>query len=139
PRARRVELQVGAADFFEATQLDQKFIAAGRQIGKCVEATTVGDGGVGLLRLRARHRDGCARDDATLRVLDRTRNRGSIELGECRRPRAYDHEKGQGGAKKLSVPATLSAHESPPPECQTRMPLSALQACSHPRGRKRAV
>ena len=92
-RARRVELDVGAADLLEATQLDQKFIAAGVQVGKCVVAAAVGDGRVGLLRLRARHRDGCARDDATLRIFDCARNRASIELCECRR--RYAHRRRQ--------------------------------------------
>ena len=84
-RARRVELHVGAADLLEAAQLDQKLIAAGVQVRKCVEAAAVGDGRVGLLRLGARHRDGRARDDAALRVLDCARDRSSIELCESRR------------------------------------------------------
>ena len=92
--AGRVKGDIGAVRLLEPLQLRDDVVLAGQQVREDVEAGGVGDGVLGLPRLRGR---GCDRDaghHAALLVLDGARDRASVELRErWRRTAQKQHER----------------------------------------------
>ena len=136
-RASRVELHVRAADLLEAAQFDQKFIAAGVQVGKCVVAAAVGDGRVDCCVCVLVTVTVAARNDDTLRIFYCARNRASIELCESRRryaqqPGNRSRRRGEGERSSYAV-GSLSPSSK---KCQTKSRLSPQSVSPTPRTSK---